>query len=393
MSITSVDEVLTPKTENQLIDEALAVLGAADPPIGPTAMQPGSILRTLVVADARALEDVHVTVAKLAAAAFLDTAAALDDDGAWLDLRARSTFALDRVQATRAQGTVTLTCSALAGPETIPPAGLVITTPAGGYLYRSTNSTGVIVPNNGSVTIPVRAEGEGTAYNRSLAGASIVAPAAAGMSVSAASGTDWIDIEMAIARESNASLVARCRGRWATIAFGAGTQDAYSYVLRSATMDNTATGTNCGVTRVGFTVATGTGEVGIAIAGSSGLLTDSQRNAVRVFVASRKPLTDTVTINHSATVAVDLSTSTVRFKAGQSTLTNQAKVQLAVENYVNGLPMGNGSTDIFVDEAAIAYSIFAAVQGLLIDVDLNCGDVAIPALTIATVDASTINFS
>lgn len=393
MSITSIDEVLIPKTENQLIDEALAVLGAADPPIGPTAMQPGSILRTLVVADARSLADVHVTVSKLAAAAFLDTAAALeDDDGAWLDLRAKSTFDLDRVQATRTRGTVTLTCSALAGPETIPPAGLVITTPAGGYLYRSTNSANVIVPNNGSVTIPVRAEGEGTAYNRSLAGASIVTPAAAGMSVSAASGTTWIDIETAIARESNASLVRRCRGRWATTAFGAGTQAAYDYVLRSATMDNTTTGTNCGVTRVGFAPVPGTGDVGIAIAGSTGLLDNTQRDAVRVFVASRKPLTDTVTINHAATVDVPMGATTVKFKAGLNTSANRVKVQLAIEDYVNALPMGDGTSDVFVDEAAIAGAIFAAARGLLADVDLSTGDIAIPALTVATVDTSTITY-
>ena len=106
MTITSVDEVLTPKTEAELIDEGLAVLAAATPPIDATAMQSGGILRTLLVADARALEDVHAVIAQLAASNFLDSAAALEGAAsAWLDLRAKSTFDLTRIEATYTRGT------------------------------------------------------------------------------------------------------------------------------------------------------------------------------------------------------------------------------------------------------------------------------------------------
>ena len=386
MTVSSVTEILTAKTADTLVTEQLAVMAAADPPLPVTAYQPGSAALTLIEAEAEALADVHTTVGQLGASAFLGEAT-----GDWLTLRAKSTFDLDRILATYTLGSVTLACSALAGPETITPGALVITTPSG-LLYRSTNTTSITVASGGTASVPMRAEGSGTDYNVSLAGATIVTPAAAGLSVSAASGVSWITTT-ARNEETDAELVTRCRARWATLAFGAGTRAAYEYVLRSATMDNTETGTSCGVTRVGFAPALGTGAVGIAIAGSNGLLTDGQRDAVRTFVASRKPLTDTVTINHASTVAVNLSASTVRFKAGRNTLANRVKVQLAIENYVNALPMGDGGADIFVDESAIAYNIFASAPGLLIDVDLTCGDVAIPSLTVATVDTSVITFS
>ena len=168
MTVSSVAEILTAKTADQLTTEQLAVMAAADPPLPVTAYQPGSVALTLIDADCDALADVHATVAQLGASAFMGEAT-----GDWLTLRAKSTFDLDRILATYTRGTVTLACTALAGPETITPGALVITTPSG-LLYRSTNAANVVVPNNGNVTIPIRAEAAGTDYNVSLAGATIV---------------------------------------------------------------------------------------------------------------------------------------------------------------------------------------------------------------------------
>lgn len=364
MTVSSVTEILTAKSADTLVTEQLAVMAAADPPLPTTAWQEGAAARTLIEAECEALADVHATVGLLGASAFLGEAA-----GDWLTLRALSTFDLERILATYTAGTVTLACTALAGPETITPGALVITTPAG-LLYRSTNTTNVVAPSGGTVTIGVRAEGSGTAYNVALTGATIVTPAAAGLSVSAAALLAWITTT-ARDEETDAELVTRCRARWATLAVaGCGTRDAYTFNILSATMDGTDEGTSCGVTRVGFLAPPGDGTVPIVIAGATGLLTDGQRDAVRAWVLIRKPITDTPGINHATPVSAN-PVGTVTFKAGYNTAGNQLLVETAISAYINALPMGDDLSSGFVDQAAVFAAIFGAVPGGFADVDLS----------------------
>lgn len=364
MSISSVTEILTAKTADQLVAEQLAVMAAADPPLPVTAYQPGSVALTLIDSDCDALADVHVAVAQLGASAFLGEAT-----GDWLTLRAKSTFDLERILATYTRGTVTLACTALAGPETITPGALVITTPSG-LLYRSTNATNVVVPNGGTAPIAIRAEGAGTDYNVSLAGATIVTPAAAGMSVSAATLLTWITTT-ARNEETDDELRTRCRARWATLATaGCGTRDAYTFNILSATLDGTDEGTSAGATRVGFLSPPGDGTVPIRVAGSSGLLTDEQRDAIRAWVDVRRPITDTPVIEHATPVSVN-PVGTVTFKAGFNTSTNRSAVQTAISAYVNALPMGDDLGAAFLDQAQLFAAILSAVPGGFADVDLS----------------------
>ena len=364
MSVSSVTEILTAKTADQLTTEQLTEMAAADPPLPVTAYQPGSVALTLIEADCDALADMHVTVAQLGASAFMGEA-----EGDWLTLRAKSTFDLERILATFARGTVTLACTALAGPETITPGALVITTPSG-LLYRSTNASNVVVPSGGTNTIPIRAEAAGTDYNVSLAGATIVTPAAAGMSVSAASLLTWITTT-ARNEETDDELRTRCRARWATLATaGCGTRDAYVYNILSATLDGTDEGTSAGATRVGFLSVPGDGTVPIRVAGSSGLLTDEQRDAIIAWVEVRRPITDTPEIAHATPVSVN-PVGTVTFKAGLNTSPNQSAVQAAISAYVNALPMGDDLGAAFLDQAQLFAAILAAVPGGFTDVDLS----------------------
>lgn len=385
MTVSSVTEILTPKTADTLVTEQLAVMAAADPPLPVTAYQPGSTALTLIEAEAEALADVHTTVGQLGASAFLGEAT-----GDWLTLRAKSTFDLDRILASYTVGTVTLASTVLAGAVTITPGALVIST-TGGLLYRSTNTASITVASGGTASVPMRAEGSGTDYNVSLAGATIVTPAAAGLSVSAASGVSWITTT-ARNEETDAELVTRCRARWATLAVaGCGTRAAYTYNLLSALMVDGVT--SCGVTRVGFLAPPGDGSVPIRIAGSSGLLTNGQRDDARLWIADRKPITDTPVIEHAGTVAVNLTGSTVTFKAGYNTAGNRSAVRTAIETYVNAFSMGDDIDTPLLDESAIAAAIYASVPGGFADVDLACGDVMVTAGSIATVDTSVITFA
>ncbi|TAK26707.1 MAG: hypothetical protein EPO40_19505 [Myxococcaceae bacterium] len=384
MSVSSVTEILNAKSADTLVTEQLAVMAAANPPLPVTAYQPGSAALTLIEAECESLADVHTTVGELCASAFLGEA-----KGDWLTLRAKSTFDTDRILATYTVGSVTLACSALAGPETITPGALVISTPSG-LLYRSTNTTSITVASGGTASIPMRAEGSGTDYNVSLSGATIVTPAAAGLSVSAASGVSWIT-STARNEEGDDELVTRCRARWATLATaGCGTRDAYIFNLLGALRTD---GTSAGVTRVGFLSPPGDGTVPIRIAGATGLLSDADRDYVRTWIATRKPITDTPSIQHAGTAAIDLSTTTVTFKAGFNTSGNRAMVRAAVRAFVDAQPMGNDLVVGMIDQEAIAAEIYRAASGLLADVDMGCGDTTVAEGYVATVDETALVFA
>lgn len=384
MTITSVTEVLVAKTEDELVDEQLVAMAAAEPPLPVTAWQPGDVALTLVETDAAALADLHQVVRLLGLAAFLSTAADADGGvGDWLTLRAKSTFDLDRIEATFTRGTVTLACTAAAGPHNIAPGQLVLTLP-NGTRYRSTNASNVVVASGGTNTIAIQAEVAGTGGNQTLVGlVTIVSPALAGLSVTAASGVSWITAT-ARDQETNAALVTRCRARWATLATaGCGTRDAYTFNLLGAIMPDGTT--SCGVTRVGFLSPPGDGTVPIVIAGSSGLLTDGQRDGVRTYIDARRPVTDTPGINHATPVSAN-PVGTVTFKSGFNTSTNRSAVQTAIENYVNALPIGDDIASAFLDQAAVFSAIYAAVPGGFVDVDLSAPtDTAIAAGEVARV--------
>lgn len=387
MTITSVTEVLTAKTEDELVDEQLAAMAATDPALPVTAWQPGDVALTLVETDAAALADLHQVVRLLGLAAFLGTAADADGGvGDWLTLRAKSTFDLDRIEATFTRGTVTLACSAAAGPHTITPGQLVLTLPDG-TRYRSTNASNVVVSSGGTNTIAIQAEAAGTGGNRTLLGSvTIVSPALAGLSVTAASGVSWITAT-ARDQESNAALVTRCRARWATLATaGCGTRDAYTFNLLGAIMPDGVT--SCGVTRVGFLAPPGDGTVPVVIAGSSGLLTDGQRDGVRTYIDTRRPITDTPEINHATPVSAN-PVGTVTFKSGFNTSGNRTAVEAAIAAYVNALPIGDDIASAFLDQAAVFAAIYAAVPGGFVDVDLSAPtDTAIAAGEVARVTST-----
>ena len=387
MTITSITELTTPRTVDAIVTSELATLSAEGFPVD--AWAEGGAARSLVKADATALAVSEGIVADLAKGAYGDTAT-----GDWLDLLAASRFSLTRIAATYATGEVKLTVASGAGPFTIPAGGLLVSD--GTLRWRSTNTGVVTISSAAAATLTVRAEVAGEEYNAANNTiTSILAPALPGVSCNnpaIGATSTWLSAS-AIDREGDAALLARCRARWSTIAFGAGTRAAYGFLLSSATMDNTATGASCGITRYGFGTPPGDGSIPVAIAGSTGLLTDGQRDAARAYVLDRCAITDTPQINHASTVAIDLSTSTVTFRAGFNTAANRDAVRVAVEAYVNGFAMGSDDETPTLDREGVAASIYAAVPGKLTDVDLGFSDVTIPTLTIATVDASTITFA
>ena len=375
-------DLIDAKTAETLRTELLDRLEQEGFPI--TAWQAGNAARTLVAVDVQTLAELYALVAQIGKGWSLD-----DAEGAWLTLHAWSRYRVARTLATFARHVVRLTVASGAGPYTITPGQLVLS--RGSLRYRSTNSANVALAYGSPVDVTVQCESSGVAGNAQPT--AVVTPALAGVTMA------WQSLDLSARdEETDPELRQRCRDKWATLSVqGCGTRAAYRFHILAATLDGTPIdegGTSCGVTRIGFLSPPGDGTVPIRIAGASGLLDDTARDAVRAWIEDdRRPHTDTPSIQHAGTVTVDFTGSTVRFRAGQNIPENRNAAQTAVRNCINGYAMGDDTEEPVVDQEAVSAAIYAALPGKIADIDLACGDVTIPAGSIAVGDETLITFS
>lgn len=384
--VTSVNELLTPRTADAIAAEELTTLTGAGFPV--TSWQPGAVPRSLVKADATALAVTDAQVSALARSNFGDTA-----EGDWLTLWAADRFGVPRVDATYAVGWVVVTVRSGAGPYTLGAGGLLVSD--GTRRYRSTNTGNVTVSSSAPTPMLVRAEvaGEGGNVGTSTI-TSLLSPALAGVTIDNpvhADGT-WLDVP-AVNAEGDAALLARCRQRWATLGSGF-TRDAAAFWCTSATVDAPATtGDSAGCTRVGFATPAGDGSYTVYVAGASGPLGSGGVTAVQANLDAHKPITDTPTVVSATQQTVTVS-GTVFFKSA-STAGERAAVVAAISALVNALPIGDDIEHPLVDLGAIYAAIYAAVPGRIANVDLTSpsGDTTIAAGHVAVAETGSLSFA
>ncbi len=370
----SVAELINPRTAAQIEDDILARATAAGFPV--TAWQSGSVPRTLIHIEAVVLAMLWALVALVARAAFLDTAT-----GAWLTLHAKSRFDLDRIAATFARHSITLTVASGAGPYTITPGQLLMTSSSGLVRYRSTNTTNVVVATANPASITVQAETSGIIGN--TAPATIMAPALAGLGFTYGSLTTRARDE-----ETDAQLRTRCRARWATLAAGA-TRDWYLYHLLNATKTD---GTSAGVTRVGWIAPPGDNTFEVIVAGSDGPLTTEERDAVEAHVldeARRGYLDEPVVTNATAKPITLVVTVVVKSESFRSSAYRLAASN-AVKDLVAALDIGQ-TLDVY----AIGAAIYAAVPGGIKNLTLTtpAADTTCTAREAITIDTAALESS
>ena len=368
--VSTVADLITARTADALVTEQLAVLTTEEFPAD--SWQPGSVPRTLVLADATALAALDSTVADLARAAFLD-----DAEGDWLTLLAASRFRVTRVAATYTTGRFLLTVASGAGPYTIGAAGLLVTN--GSLRWRSTNTASVTVTSAAPVSIEVRAESTGTAYNIAVAAPgtlSVVSPALAGLTVTNpvyASDT-WITTSGADV-ESDASLRSRCRARWGTLGRGA-TDAAYEYIAR------TGHGVEAQVTRAQVVWGAGDGTLTVYLAGPSGAVASPAVATVAAWVDDNKPGTDNPTVTSATAIPIVLlATATVA--AASDSAANRALATAALASYVASLDIGED-----VDLGRLYHCFYSAAGILDVDIVQPAADVSINNGEVASLSTS-----
>ena len=357
--MTTYAALQTATTADAYLTQLLATLTANGFPA--TAWQSGNAGRTLARADAEALAELRAVIADVVKGGFLDTAT-----GDWLTLLAAGLFDLDRIAATYAVGEVTLTCSASAGPYNITAAGLVVSD--GTRRWRSTNTGLLTLASGGTLTVAVKAESPGIAYNVSGSLVTVItSPALAGVTVAAV--TDWLTTSGA-AEETDAALRARCRLRWSTLGRGA-TDAAYLYLAR------TGHGVEAQVTRAQVVWGPGDGTLAVYLAGPSGVVSAPNVAIVSSWIAANKPGTDNPTVQSAAAVAVALIAAVTVDAASDSTA-NRALATDALSAYVNGLDIGEDADIGRLYEAiyAAAGVLDADIAQPSVDVSVNDGEIA-----------------
>jgi hypothetical protein len=158
MTVT-LSQLLTTRTVAQIKADLIATLqteGVATSDWSVTAIE-----RAFVELESVALNDlVAGTIPAMAAGGYLSTAT-----GAWLTLLASEFYDIERTAAVSTVGTVTLTCSATAGPYTIAANQLWFQATVGGEVFRYYNTTGGVLASGGTLAVTVQAEIADEDYN------------------------------------------------------------------------------------------------------------------------------------------------------------------------------------------------------------------------------------
>lgn len=291
--MSTLAELLQPRTQQQELSQLLLYLQARGLPV--TDYNSGGVARTLLEVSADGLADLSQMAVTLAQSGYLEYS-----EGDWLDLLTDSQWDVQRNQATVATGNITLSCAAGFGPITVAANTLIVGT-SNGLRYIVTGAGEI--PDGGSITLAIRAEGTGAAYNVATGTINILHTPILGVSCTNPSG--WL-LTAGVNTETDAALRQRARLRWAELGYGA-TADAYRYWALTARPE---------VTRVMVldNLPRGQGTVDVVIYGTGGL-GSAVVSDVDAYIQLRKPLTADVSVYQATMVNVPV-VATIYVKSG-----------------------------------------------------------------------------
>lgn len=334
MPVPSLSSLLVAPTAAEVRASILSTLQGLGFPV--SVWEPDGVANQIVTAIAEVQATGISAQTDIVSGGYLDLAAALTlSDGSeatgWLDLLAYYLYAVERIPATIASGSLTVS-NATAAPVVVI-AGDIVATNANGYLYR--NTSGGVVPASGSLPLTFAADQPGPTGT---------APAS---TITISTGPAGITVTNPLAfvgqaAESNASLAARCRAKLGSLSPN-GTAAAYAYFSAIAT-DGAG---SLGVTRVNTAAAPGTGTVDLYAATPSGPITGTasppdttpgdQTYELWQYLQS-KCVPDAISlVVHPATTASVVVSVTVYVSSGGLT---GAQVLAALTDYFSSVPVG-----------------------------------------------------
>lgn len=381
MTTPSLEELYTPQTTDQVLQQMLEVAAAVELPVD--AWQSEGVVREVLYilsTIGASFSQVAVILARLG---LLDYAS-----GAGLTLLAKQLYDVDRVQPTN--GTTTERLSNSSGTlYTIAPGDLRFYNLESGATY--TNTSGGTLSAGFTLEITIQADLAGAASNANVDQIQGIETPLTGVTA-----TNTLPL-VGLDGESDASLRTRCRESLARLSPN-GPRDAYNYFAKTATKPD---GTNVGVTRTAVT--SGNGSVQVYVASASGDVTgsiDPYGNGSDLDLVNRAiqenvvptGLTATVTSATPLPIAV---TATVYLAKGSTLDSGQATtlVQSKLIEYFRQIPIGGYNRGLGgkVFREALTGQIFqASPQFIEVTLVAPATDVDLDAFEVATLDVVNV---
>jgi len=254
----SLDDLTTPLTRDEAKASIYSVLSTVG--VDTTTWKPGAVVRTMIAAVAIIIAALSQLIALTTKSGFLDYA-----ESDWLTLVAKYVYGVDRVEATFAEGEVTLTNSG-GGVYVLAIDDLVVSNTTTGKTYR--NSSAGTLNALSTLTLPIVATESGSASTST--GNTITTLETTLLGVTATNANSVVGLD----EESDPNLRARCREKLGALSPN-GPWDAYAFAVKAAVRSD---GTAIGVTRVKV-VKDGYGNVDIYCATASGGVTGTASDA------------------------------------------------------------------------------------------------------------------
>jgi phage-related baseplate assembly protein len=329
ISLTDLTTPLTRDEAKQSIYDVLAATG-----VDTTTWKPGAVVRTMIAAVAILVAALSQLTAAVAKSGFLDLSS-----GDWLTLVAKYVYGVDRIEATFAEGEVTLT-NAGGGVFVMAVDDLVVANPTSGKTYR--NSSAFTLNAVATLTVPIVATEAGSSSTSTGNTITSVETTMLGVTCTNADSVVGSDAE------SDPNLRARCREKLGSLSPN-GPWDAYTYAAKNALRsDDTA----IGVTRVRV-IKDGYGNVDVYCATSSGGITgtatDETTDLGAIDLAIQQnaaPLAVTATARTAVAVVQGVTYEVWMYNtSGLSSAEIQNLISAALAAYAASVPIGGNVID------------------------------------------------
>lgn len=341
---------------------------------------------------AEVLANLEGVVTNYIAAGFLDWAQEKAEETGntdWLVLLAKQVYNVDAVEATFAEGVVTLTNTA-GGQYDIEPGDVTFKSSISGKTYHNTNG-GTLAPGPATtLALDIVADEAGSESSAGAGEVDTLITTLLGVTCTNANAVVGLD------SESAASIANRCRLKLGALSPN-GPRDAYNYVAQNQELTGTT-----GITRTRSIGDSDVGEVTLYLAGPSGPVSGDDRDAAEAAIIQwATPLTITPIVLSSTGVSVPVTyTIWVYSGVGETADSIKSTVEAELERLFAVRPIGGDiippSLTGKVYTSLVESVIRAAFPAHTFRVDLAApaSDVALTAGQVATLGlvTGTVNF-
>jgi len=343
-----------------------------------TGWRTGAVVRTIVALVAIIYSAATQVMALLARAGFRELAA---DD--WLTLTADQVYGVDRIAATFATGTITLTNSG-GGVYALAAGELVVSSSVSEKSY--TNTAPIAIGALATVTAAIQAVEAGSASSAAAGEIDTMVTALLGVTCTNAAALVGTD------EETDAQLRLRCDNKLDALSPN-GAAGAYAYVATTATR---ADGTAIGITRVRVSAPSAVGVVTVTVADADGDVAAGDVTLINTAIQNQVvPLGVTVTTQSATELTIPVTyTLWIYTTAGLSSGEIATLVEDALRDWMATQPIGGnvigGTGRVYVHAIR---SVIMGVSPYIINATVTApaADVTIAATEVPVLGVVTVN--